>query len=106
MTWPTSTNSDRYAGGIRREGRQVERDVRLRCRDLFRRTRLLEQIIPDIETMLAMGGLEKPLDEGLVDAALPNLRAWAMAIVIENAPPRLRSRLAQPGCSNYALAST
>jgi len=33
-------------------GAQAEREVRLRCRDVFRRTRLLEQIIPDIEPCL------------------------------------------------------
>lgn len=53
-------------------GGQVEREVRLRCRDVFRKTRLLERIIPDIEAMLDAGGLEKPVAEGVVDAAIPN----------------------------------
>lgn len=37
-----------------------EREVRLRCRDIFRETRLLERIIPGIEDMLAAGGIEVP----------------------------------------------
>lgn len=37
-----------------------EREVRLRCRDIFRETRLLERIIPGIEDMLAAGGIEAP----------------------------------------------
>jgi len=37
-----------------------EREVRLRCRDVFRETRLLERIIPGIEDMLAAGGIELP----------------------------------------------
>ena len=38
----------------------IEREVRLRCRDLFRQTNLLAKIIPDIETVLAVGGIEPP----------------------------------------------
>lgn len=38
----------------------VEREVRLRCRDAFRQSKLLERIIPDIETVLAEGGLTPP----------------------------------------------
>lgn len=38
----------------------AEREVRLRCRDVFRQSRLLERIIPDIEQMLAAGGLDAP----------------------------------------------
>jgi CRISPR-associated protein Cas1 len=37
-----------------------EREVRLRCRDIFRETRLLERIIPGIEEMLAAGGIALP----------------------------------------------
>ena len=36
------------------------REVRLRCRDIFRETRLLERIIPGIEDMLAAGGIAPP----------------------------------------------
>jgi len=37
-----------------------EREVRLRCRNVFRDSKLLERIIPDIEELLAAGGLDKP----------------------------------------------
>ena len=37
-----------------------EREVRLRCRDIFRETQLLERIIPGIEEILAAGGIEPP----------------------------------------------
>jgi CRISPR-associated protein Cas1 len=37
-----------------------ERAVRLACRDVFRQTKLLERIIPDIETMLAAGEIAPP----------------------------------------------
>ncbi len=37
-----------------------EREVRLACRDSFRRTKLLKRIIPTIERVLAAGGLEMP----------------------------------------------
>lgn len=37
-----------------------EREVRLRCRDVFRQTRLLERIIPGIEDMLSAGGIAPP----------------------------------------------
>lgn len=37
-----------------------ERAVRLGCRDVFRQTRLLERIIPDIEEMLAAGEVPRP----------------------------------------------
>lgn len=38
----------------------VEREVRIRCRDAFRQSKLLERIIPDIETVLAAGGMMPP----------------------------------------------
>lgn len=37
-----------------------EREVRLRCRDIFRQTHLLERIIPGIEDMLSAGGIQPP----------------------------------------------
>lgn len=37
-----------------------ERAVRLTCRDIFRKTRLLERIIPDIEKILAAGEISPP----------------------------------------------
>lgn len=48
---------------------QPERAVRLACRDIFRQTRLLERIIPDIETMLAAGEIARP--EAPADAVGP-----------------------------------
>lgn len=50
-----------------------ERAVRLACRDMFRKTKLLEKIIPTIEDMLAAGGLEPPeAPEDAVGPAIPN----------------------------------
>ena len=37
-----------------------ERAVRLGCRDIFRQTRLLDRIIPDIEEILAAGEIPRP----------------------------------------------
>jgi CRISPR-associated protein Cas1 len=51
----------------------VEREVRLRCRDAFRQSKLLERIIPDIETVLAEGGLSPPsAPPESVAPAIPN----------------------------------
>lgn len=49
----------------------AEREVRLRCRDVFRRTRLLEKIIPTIEDVLAAGGIAPP--EPAPDQVLPTI---------------------------------
>ena len=38
-----------------------DRDVRIACRDSFRKTRLLKKIIPTIEEILAAGEIEPPL---------------------------------------------
>lgn len=40
--------------------REPEREVRLACRDIFRESRILKQIIPTIEELLAAGGIEPP----------------------------------------------
>ena len=40
--------------------RQPNREVRIACRDIFRSSKLLKQIIPSIEEMLAAGGIEPP----------------------------------------------
>ncbi len=40
--------------------RQPEREVRIACRDSFRKTHLLKKIIPTIEKILAAGGIEPP----------------------------------------------
>jgi len=51
----------------------IERAVRLRCRDMFRQSRLLDRIIPDIETILAAGEIAPPTPPGdAIGPALPN----------------------------------
>ncbi len=50
-----------------------ERAVRLGCRDVFRETRLLERIIPDIEEILAAGEVPRPsAPDDAVGPAIPN----------------------------------
>lgn len=52
---------------------QPEREVRLKCRDSFRQTKLLERIIPLIEEVLAAGELSVPLPAPeSVPPAIPN----------------------------------
>jgi CRISPR-associated protein Cas1 len=48
-----------------------EQAVRLECRDVFRQTRLLGRIIPDIEAILAAGEIKPP--EPPKDAILPTI---------------------------------
>lgn len=56
----------------RGDGSPVERQVRIACRDLFRRSRLLDRIIPDIGEVLSVGGLEAPVDAPeAADPAIP-----------------------------------
>ena len=51
----------------------LEREVRLKCRDMFRQSRILERIIPDIEAILAAGEIIPPGPaEGQVLPAIPN----------------------------------
>lgn len=55
------------------ENPNPERAVRLACRDMFRQTRLLERIIPDIETILAAGDITRPdAPHEAVTPAIPN----------------------------------
>lgn len=49
-----------------------ERAVRLACRDIFRQTKLLERIIPDIENVLAAGEIPRPDPPNSVAPAIPN----------------------------------
>ena len=50
-----------------------EQAVRLGCRDIFRETRLLERIIPDIEDILSAGEIKPPTaPEDAVKPAIPN----------------------------------
>ncbi|WP_374337480.1 type I-E CRISPR-associated endonuclease Cas1e [Leeia sp.] len=60
-----------FAVAVHATGNNDERTVRLRCRDMFRKTRLLERIIPDIEEVLQAGGLSVPENYGVVEAAIP-----------------------------------
>ena len=46
----------------RGDGSAPERQVRIACRDAFRRTNLLERLIPSINDMLAASGLDAPED--------------------------------------------
>lgn len=51
----------------------LERAVRLACRDRFRQTRLLERIVPDIESVLAAGEVTPPqAPVESVGPAIPN----------------------------------
>lgn len=53
-------------------GGSPERQVRIACRDMFRRSGLLERIIPLIEEILAVGGLAPPEDAPeAVEPAIP-----------------------------------
>jgi len=60
-----------FAVAAKSSGGNDERTVRQACRDMFRRSKLLERIIPDIEDILAAGGLDVPQIEGVVEAAIP-----------------------------------
>jgi CRISP-associated protein Cas1 len=52
---------------------QPEREVRLACRDIFRSSRLLERIIPQIEEVLAAGEVEPPAaPPESIPPAIPN----------------------------------
>ncbi|OWY37339.1 subtype I-E CRISPR-associated endonuclease Cas1 [Xenophilus sp. AP218F] len=59
-----------FAVASKSTGNNDERTVRQHCRDMFRKTRLLERIIPDIEDILSAGGLAVPKVEGVVEAAI------------------------------------
>ncbi|HCZ14812.1 MAG TPA: subtype I-E CRISPR-associated endonuclease Cas1 [Candidatus Accumulibacter sp.] len=51
----------------------AERAVRLACRDMFRQTKLLDRIIPDIEMILAAGEISRPAAPAdAVTPAIPN----------------------------------
>jgi CRISPR-associated protein Cas1 len=64
----TAAKIAKGAGG---EG-SPERQVRIACRDMFRKAGLLEQIIPDIDTVLRAGGLAPPDEaEDAPEAAEP-----------------------------------
>ncbi len=51
----------------------IDREVRLGCRDMFRKTNILGKIIPMIEEILFAGGLQKPAaHKEAVDISIPN----------------------------------
>jgi CRISPR-associated protein Cas1 len=54
------------------DGTPAERQVRIACRDRFRRTQLLDRLIPMIGEVLSAGGLEQPEEAPeAVDAVIP-----------------------------------
>src|SRR5919109_548368 len=56
-----------------RKSPEPERAVRLACRDIFRREKVLERIIPSIEEVLAAGEMQRPSPhEEAVPIAIPN----------------------------------
>jgi CRISP-associated protein Cas1 len=58
------------------DGTPAERQVRVACRDSFRRAKLLDRVIPLIEEVLAAGGLERPEEAPeAADAAIPREEA-------------------------------
>ncbi len=58
------------------DGSPAERQVRVACRDSFRRAKLLERIIPMIEDVLAAGGIERPEEAPeAAEAAIPREEA-------------------------------
>lgn len=60
----------------RGDGSAPERQVRIACRDLFRRSGLLDRIIPEIEEILKAGGIEPPEDAPeAADPAIPREEA-------------------------------
>jgi CRISP-associated protein Cas1 len=63
----------RVAARAQRSGvedqRELEREVRIGCRDLFRTTRLLERIIPVVNDLIAASGIAPP--EEAPEAPLP-----------------------------------
>jgi CRISPR-associated protein Cas1 len=66
------------AAKIAREGQgsggAPERQVRIACREMFRKSGLMQQVIPDIEAVLRAGGLSPPDEaEDAPEAAAPAL---------------------------------
>ncbi len=56
-----------------REPREPEREVRLACRDIFRETKLLDNLIPMIQEVLDAGGLTPPkTPSDALPIAIPN----------------------------------
>jgi len=79
-----------------KEPPEVERKVRLACRDIFRETKLPGKIIHMIGDVLSAGEVER--QNRPRRRSRPQSRTgdgWAMLVIVtENVPPRLRGRLA------------
>lgn len=60
----------RIAKGRGGEGGPPERQVRIGCREMFRKSGLLEQIIPDIDGILRAGGLAPPEQDEIAPEAI------------------------------------
>jgi CRISP-associated protein Cas1 len=73
---PAAFETAAKIGKGRSDGSSPERQVRLACRDLFRKTGVLEKIIPMIDDVLKSGGIDPPTDAPeAVDPAIPQEEA-------------------------------
>lgn len=57
-----SASAESEAPNKRAKTQSLERAVRLACRDAFRKTRLLDRLIPSIHAVLAASGIDIPAD--------------------------------------------
>jgi CRISPR-associated protein Cas1 len=56
----------------------IDREVRLRCRDMFRETKILKRLIPLIEEVLSAGGIiPPPAHEEALPVAIPDEKGIA-----------------------------
>lgn len=83
-----------------RKSDSLARDVRLRCRDMFRQQKVLSRIIPVIEEVLSAGGLAVPrLRQRPCRWPFRKQRDWAMLVIVTEAvPERLRGYPLPAGC--------
>jgi CRISPR-associated protein Cas1 len=74
---PAAFEAAAKIGKGRGDGTSPERQVRIACRDLFRRTGTLEKIIPSIEEVLKAGGIDPPADAPeAADPAIPRTETF------------------------------
>jgi hypothetical protein len=64
---------------------ELERRVRIACRDRFREVRLMEHILPDIAKALDVARKEAAEDEFATDAARP-AELWQPQFLSDNVP--------------------
>lgn len=57
---PAAFTTAAKIGNGKGTGAPAERQVRIACRDMFRKTRLLDKIIPSVHSVLSAGGLDPP----------------------------------------------